>query len=247
MKGVIHGINSRTTIVDITHDVPPGELNAGAFALVNSYRFFPKRTIHVAVVDPGVGGKRKAIAVQTSNYFFIGPDNGVLSWALGKEKIKGIRSLENERYFLKPISRTFHGRDIFSSVAAHLSCGVRMEKLGPALKEIVQLHWPQPKRMRNGLEGAVVYVDRFGNAITNLDAALIARGKQDKAEIFIGSKRLCVISDSYESVPAGHAVAVLGSTGCLEIAVNGGSAAQQLKLRRGDAVLLHVGIDVRRL
>src|SRR5438034_5870447 len=110
MKGIIVGVNPRGSIIDITHDISPGDIRAGAFALAASCRFFPKGTIHVAVVDPGVGSHRKAIAVQTANYFFVGPDNGVLSWALRQEKIKTIRALENEKYFLHPVSSTFHGR-----------------------------------------------------------------------------------------------------------------------------------------
>src|SRR5947207_396860 len=114
MKGVILGINPKASTVDITHELPPGDVRAGGFALAASYSFFPTGTVHVTVVDPGVGSRRRAIAVQTSKYFFIGPDNGVLSWALRKEKVRAIHGLENEQYFPRSISRTFHGRDIFA-------------------------------------------------------------------------------------------------------------------------------------
>src|SRR3989442_15159550 len=163
MKGVILGIAPRAAIVDITHEIPAGDIRAGAFALRASYRFFPKGTVHVVVVDPGVGSERKAIVVETDNYFFIGPDNGVLSWALAKERIKTIRALENEHYFLHPISGTFHGRDIFAPVAAHLASGVPTRKLGPVSKDFMRLPWPEPKRARNRIEAKIVCIDRFGN------------------------------------------------------------------------------------
>src|ERR1017187_249251 len=136
MKGVFASLAPTTRVIDLTHDLPPGDIRGGAFALAASHRFFPKGTVHVVVVDPGVGSARKAIAVQTSKAVFVGPDNGVLSWALAKEKIRAISALENEAYFLQPVSRTFHGRDVFAPVAAHLSRGVRIQKFGPALKDL---------------------------------------------------------------------------------------------------------------
>jgi S-adenosylmethionine hydrolase len=173
MKGVIASLAPGTTVVDLTHDLPPGDIRGGAFALAASHRFFPKGTVHVAVVDPDVGSNRKAIAVQTAKAVFVGPDNGVLSWALAKEKVTAIHALENEAYFVQPVSRTFHGRDVFAPVAAHLSRGVPIRKLGPALKGFVRLDWPEPQARRGGFEGEVVYIDRFGNAITNLESRLL--------------------------------------------------------------------------
>lgn len=134
MKGVILGINPRASIVDVTHEIPGGDVRGGAFVLAASYRFFSRGTVHVAVVDPGVGSRRDAIAAQTVDYFFVGPDNGVLSLALSGEKIKVIRRLENKKFFLKPVSQTFHGRDILALVAAWLSKGTPCPKLGPVLK-----------------------------------------------------------------------------------------------------------------
>src|ERR1017187_10157320 len=152
MKGVIASLAPTTRVIDLTHELPSGDIRGGAFALAASHRFFPKGAIHVIVVDPGVGSARKAIAVQTANGVFVGPDNGVLSWALAKERLRAIHALENEVYFLQPISRNFHGRDIFAPVAAHLSRGVPIQKLGPALKEFVRLGWPEPRVQRGGLE-----------------------------------------------------------------------------------------------
>jgi hypothetical protein len=240
IKGVILGIASRAVIVDITHEIPAGDIRAGAFALAASCHFFPKGTVHVAVVDPGVGGARKAIAVQTANYFFVGPDNGVLSWALAKEKIKSVRRLENANYLLRPVSRTFHGRDIFAPVAAHLAGGLPVGKLGPAQKDFVKLPWPRPRVQPNRIEGEVVFIDRFGNAITNIANADLSTPNHLK--IFLGHKPLCPVKHFYQSVPAGQAAAVPGSSGFLEIAVNGGSAAKRFGLKTGDRVSVVVSV-----
>ena len=254
MKGVVLGIAPRAAIVDITHEIPAGDIRAGAFALAAGYRFFPKGTVHVAVVDPGVGGARKAIAVQTADYLFVGPDNGVLSCALAKEKIKSVHRLENTKYFLQPVSHTFHGRDIFAPVAAHLSWGAPIHKLGPAQKDFIRLSRPQPRVRQNRIEGEVVFIDRFGNAITNIENTCLnpktevvpgrrpalrsnsVSGLNASGEVFAGRRRLCRVKAFYQSVPTGQAVAVPGSSGFLEIAVNGGSAAKRFGLKIGDRI-----------
>jgi hypothetical protein len=238
MKGVIASVAPKTTVVDLTHELPPGDIRGGAFALAASHRFFPKGTIHVAVVDPGVGSHRKAIAVQTVNAVFVGPDNGVLSWALGKEKIKAIRALENPACFLHPVSRTFHGRDVFAPVAAHLSRGVPIQKLGPAVKDFVRLDWPEPRVRRGGFEGEVVYVDRFGNAITNLESGLLRSSARVSCEVYARGRRVCPLMAFYQAVPAKTPVALIGSSGFLEIAVNGGSAARDMGIKVRTRVLL---------
>ena len=239
MKGVIASLAPRTSVVDLTHDLPSGDIRGGAFALAASHRFFPNGTSHVAVVDPGVGSSRKAIAVQTAKGFFVGPDNGVLSWALAKEKLRAIHALENEAYFLKPVSRTFHGRDIFAPVAAHLSRGVPIQKLGPALTDIVRLAWPEPHARRDGFEGEVVYIDRFGNATTNLEGELREGSGRAACEIHAKRRWNCPLRTFYQAVPPGRPVALVGSSGFLEIAVNGSSAAKLLGVRVGTRVVLH--------
>jgi len=238
MKGVMLGIQPRATLVDITHDVAAGDIRGGAFALAEACRFFPKGTVHVAVVDPGVGSSRRPIAVQTADYFFVGPDNGVLSWALAREKARAIHALEEEGYFLCPVSRTFHGRDIFAPVAAHLSRGVPIGKLGPALKDVVRLDWPEPRKGRDGIEGEVVCVDRFGNAITNLDGRLLQDMEMAACEVHTRRRRTCPVRAFYQAVAPRGLVAVVGSSGLLEIAVNGGSAARVLGLEIGTRVRL---------
>jgi S-adenosylmethionine hydrolase len=236
VKGVVLGINPSARVVDISHEIPGGDICAGAFVLAASYRFFPKGTVHVAVVDPGVGSQRRAIAAQTSNHFFVGPDNGVLSWALGKEKVEAIHALENPQYFVHPVSHTFHGRDVFAPVAAHLSCGVEIHRFGRRLKDFQRLPWPRPRVSRNGVAGEVIYLDHFGNVITNIEAPNLAKLAKRRLSVWLGGKRLCSLGAFYQSVTKGTPVAVIGSSGFLEIAINGGSAASNFGIRAGDGV-----------
>jgi len=238
MKGVILGIAPTAVIVDISHGIASGDVRAGAFALAASCRFFPRRAIHVAIVDPGVGSRRGAIAVHTADYVFVGPDNGVLSLALRGEAIKSIHRLENQRLFLKPVSRTFHGRDIFAPVAAHLSQGTPCEELGPARRDFQKLDWPRPGKHQGGWRGEVVFIDHFGNAITNIRNEWL---DLPEASISFRGKTLCPLGPFYQSVAAGRPLAVPGSSGFLEIAINGGSAAQKLGLQVGSAIAVSPG------
>ncbi len=236
MKGVILGISPRATIIDITHDIPAGDIRAGAFALAVSYQCFPRNTVHCVVVDPGVGSGRAAIMVRSADYFFVGPDNGVLSFALAREKIQEIRRLENEVCFRKPVSNTFHGRDIFAPVAARLTQGIMIDALGPALSDYVRLDWPQPNLVGNTLMGQIVYIDRFGNAITNVEGSLLSGLGQRALKVSVRGQESCELKRFYQEAPPGQAVAVVGSSGFVEIAVNGGNAAQTLGLKLGDPV-----------
>jgi len=247
MKGAMLNVNPDAILVDLAHEVAGGDIRGGAFSLMAGYPFFPKGTVHVAVVDPGVGGPRQAIVVQTANYFFVGPDNGVLSFALARERIKSIRRLENEDYFRKPVSRTFHGRDIFAPVAAYLSRGVSVEAFGPALTEHVTLDWPEARVQagKGRIEGEIVHVDRFGNLITNIGAETMRMFGDKPCEVFSGNRRLCPIAPFYGAVSAGRPLAVAGSTGFLEIAVNGASAADWLDLGVGDEVNVRPWIKSR--
>jgi hypothetical protein len=240
MKAVILGIHPGANVVDITHEIPAGDIRAGAFALMASCRYFPKGTVHLAVVDPGVGSQRRAIAVRTANGFFVGPDNGVLSWALALEKIKTVRLLENRRYFLQPVSGTFHGRDIFAPVAAHLSRGLPAPRLGRELKDFVRLPWPPTTKRRGEVHGEIVHIDRFGNAITNIEAELVSCEGAGTCEMMGKRKVRCALAAFYRAVPVNRPVAVIGSSGLLEIAVNGGSAARQFGLKIGDKVTVRM-------
>jgi hypothetical protein len=169
--------------------------------------------------------------VKTPDYFFVGPNNGVLSWALAKEKTCDVWQVEKEGYFRQPISSTFHGRDVFAPIAAHLTMRVFMDSLGHQLKDYARLDWPTPRVVSGVLRGEIVFIDHFGNAISNIDAP--AKGVT-KARV--PDKVQCDIKKFYQDVPAGQPLAILGSTGYLEIAVNGGNAATALGLKLGDAV-----------
>jgi S-adenosylmethionine hydrolase len=255
MKGVILGINPQVSIVDITHEVPPRDVWAAAFALAASCKCFPRLTVHCAVVDPGVGSQRGAIVVRTADYFFVGPDNGVLSFALAQEKVLEVRRLDNDVYFRKPVSNTFHGRDIFAPVAARLTQNVPFDSLGEKLNDYVRLDWPQPGlggAVGGVLRGEIIYIDRFGNAITNLDEAMVRQvgrtgvppvkqdGRAGKTGgtpvLLLKGHPLCELKRFYQEAPAGQPLALVGSSGFLEIAVNNGNAAQELGLKIGDVV-----------
>ena len=231
MKGVILSVQPQAVIVDITHEIPPGDIRAGAFALMASCRCFPRDTVHVVVVDPGVGSGRAAIVVRTSGYYFVGPDNGVLSWALAKEEVLEIRQAENETHFRKPVSRSFHGRDIFGPVAAHLTQGVPIELLGRRVKDYLGLDWPKPQVSGGLLCGEIVCIDRFGNAITNIESPA-----ETATKVRVPGKLDCAIKSFYQEVPQGQPLAIVGSIGYLELSVNGASAAQTFGLRTGDVV-----------
>lgn len=240
MKGVLLGLHPRARLVDITHEIPPGDIRAGAFALAASYGFFPRGTVHLAVVDPGVGSRRRAIVVQTANHVFVGPDNGVLSLALERETIQAVHQILNEELFLRPVSATFHGRDIFAPVAAKLSKGMPLRKVGAPTKAFVKLSWPEPRQTANSIQGEIAYIDRFGNAITNIGHATLATLREGTPEIIFRGKRLCALGPFYQAVSRGKPVGVPGSSGFLELAVNGGSAAKKFKLELGEAVVVQV-------
>ncbi len=235
MKGVIGAICPGAHIVDLTHGVPPGDVQAGAFALASAYRYFPRGTVHLAVVDPGVGSDRPALAVKAREHLFVGPDNGLLSIAIEQLGKAEIRQITNRRWMLEKVSQTFHGRDIFAPVAAHLSAGKRFASVGPVARAQVALNLPRPREGAEEISGAVVYVDRYGNAITNIRNEGF-QGPGRAADVFLRSRRISRVHDCYQSVPVGKPVCVPGSAGFLEIAVNQGNAARQLRLKVGSAV-----------
>ncbi len=169
MKGVIAGINPLANIIDICHNVPPQDIFNGAYLLYTAYKYFPKNTIHVAIIDPGVGSKRDIVCIKTKDYFFLVPNNGLLSFIVQEEKPKGIFRVTNNKYFLPTTSNTFHGRDIFAPVAAHLSLGIKPQLLGIKINQLTLLDIPKPTSKKTGLlEGQIIYIDRFGNLITNI-------------------------------------------------------------------------------
>jgi S-adenosylmethionine hydrolase len=237
MKGVIAQINPRLTVIDLTHEIPPQNLAAARFNLMNAYPYFPVGTVHVAVVDPGVGSHRRGIALQIDAGFLVGPDNGLFGGVLQQTRVLGAVELTNPEYWRTAIpSTTFHGRDIFASVSAHLACGVSLEQLGESIdpKTLVQLAIPPHIPTASGIVGCIQYIDRFGNLITNIPGTEV-RGKT--WSVIVGDSltqrlhhRTIPSSQTYSDRPLGEVVALIGSHGWVEIAVNGGNAQQVLQM-----------------
>jgi S-adenosylmethionine hydrolase len=237
MKGVLLSLCPSAALVDITHEIPPQDIRAGAYVLSQACRWFPQGTIHVAVVDPGVGGARRAIAIRTERSTFVGPDNGLLSRACARERVLEAVQITDRRYALPEVSRTFHGRDIFAPAAGHLAQGLPLSALGPPAPDWAQLPDLRPAVSGDVMTGGVVHIDRFGNAITNVTEpdfrAFVGPGP---FEIAVHSLVLTALSDSYDAVPRGAPLAIFGSGGELEISVNGGSASATFGIKRGDTL-----------
>lgn len=231
MKGVMLGINPEATLVDLSHEVPPQDIVAGALLLRSAAAFFPAGTIHVAVVDPGVGSARRALLIETPRAFFIGPDNGLLSLAVPAETAVCAVQLTSERYFLTPRSDTFHGRDVFAPVAAHLSLGVPPEQFGPAVAAMERLRLPALEREGTRLVGRVIYIDHFGNVITNVTEADLRPFSRETLLVSIDRVQIRGVATAYAAVEAGAPVALINSWGMLEIAVRNGSAAQHFGIQ----------------
>jgi S-adenosyl-L-methionine hydrolase (adenosine-forming) len=235
MKGAILCVNQEAAIVDITHLIPAGDVRAAAFCLLAAHDSFPQGTVLVAVVDPGVGSGRRAIAARAGGYVFIGPDNGVLSLVLDKYKNPEIRVLENKRLLRKSVSSTFHGRDIFAPVAGHVSKGAPFAKVGPRTKKIVRITLPEPRMSGSRIVGSIVYIDHFGNAITNIPSPP-ASSKTSRVVI---KNRVVPLCSCYADVDKGKPVAVRGSCGFVEISVNQGNAARELKIEVGGRIKIY--------
>lgn len=237
MKGAILSVNPEARVIDITHLVSPGDIVEGAFVLLESYGFFPDGTVHVAVVDPGVGGMRRPMLVETERFLFVGPDNGLFSLVLRNEKVKRVVQLTEERYFRKEVSNTFHGRDIFGPVAAHLSLGVSPSAFGPEITDILEISLPKPSLEMGVITGEVIYIDSFGNIITNINRGDALSFGGDAA-VELNNKGIEGLKRTYSEVTGGSALALISSSGFLEIAVNGGDAARLFNAQVGDKVLL---------
>lgn len=236
MKGVILSINSDAKILDITHLISHQNIFEAAIVISEVYKYFPKGTIHIGVVDPGVGSKRKPILIETERYFFIGPDNGLFSLALKKERIKKAVHITAKKYFLKDVSSTFHGRDIFAPVAAHLSLGKKPDSFGKPLNTRPQLiDMPEPTKKNTSIIGEVIYIDSFGNLITNINKEDIARLNKP-FEIIIKSIRIKGISKTYANGKKGKPIAIVGSSNHLEIACYLGSAFENLQIKQGERI-----------
>ncbi|MCF6158741.1 MAG: hypothetical protein E3K32_09255 [wastewater metagenome] len=243
MKGVITRINPSANIIDICHANPPQDIMNGAYLLFTSYKYFPRGTIHVAVIDPGVGSARGIVCVETHDYLFLVPNNGLLSFIAGKEKPERIIQVTNRKYFLPAPSNTFHGRDIFAPVAAHLSLGLKPRQLGTRVDRLECFDIPKPHYKRIGhIEATIISVDRFGNLITSITGEDIEGLKQNQKdiEVTVGKKKLVGLQKTYTDVKAGKPLALLGSTDFLEISVNQGDAQRYFGVKKGDTVCIRL-------
>ncbi len=237
MKGAIAQINSQLPVIDLTHNIPPQDLLAARFALLNSYPYFPENTVYVAVVDPGVGSDRRGVAIQFAQGFLVGPDNGIFSGILDTSPALQAVELSNSKYWLTPNpSRTFHGRDIFAPVGAYLASGIALESLGENifLDSLVTLPLPPLQVTATSIAGCIQYCDRFGNLITNIPSELIS----DRDWNIMVANQKIPSAKTYSDVARGKSLALVGSHGYVEIAVNGGSAREQFKLTVGATILL---------
>ena len=245
MKGVILGIAPETLIVDVSHDIAPQDVDEAAYVLRTAYRYFPATAIHVAVVDPGVGTQRKAVAILTSHGIFVGPDNGIFCSVLVDQGALDEKSgrlvhgtavhLTNEEYWRKPVSQTFHGRDIFAPVAAHLARGVPLEALGAGISQLHADSSAPASTRGEAIYGRIVHIDRFGNAVSNVPADMLPAA----CRIEIGGKVLEGLAASYQDA---RVVALVGSAGLLEVAARNASAAETLGIRRGDPVVVRIRV-----
>ncbi len=241
MKGVMLSINPQLQIVDIDHHLPPHDIAAASLVLEQCHSYFPTGTIHVAVIDPGVGTRRRAISLQTETAFFVGPDNGLFGFLEKDHKVRSARRLTNERYFLDKQSRTFHGRDIFAPVAAYISLGYPCDEFGPLLDHVLTLAADRVKRIDGEIHGEVVAIDDFGNLITSipqedLDGYMFENSERE-VFAYLGGQ-LIPIHNTFGNVPEGEILAYIGSGDRLEVAVNRGSAEKLLKASTGQQVKL---------
>ena len=240
IKGVILSINPEVEIVDICHDLRAYDVLEGAFAIAQVYRYFPPRTIHLVMVDPGVGSSRRPILVAADRYHFVAPDNGVLSLVYAREESVLVRHIAASHYYLEPVSQTFHARDIFAPIAAWLSRQVEPEKFGDPIEDYIRFHTPQPKKVNERLlKGMVLRVDRFGTLTTNFTPADLPQlfGENPPAfKLVIGKTEISKLVTSYAQATPGEVVAILGSSGYLEIAANRASAAAALGVGKGAEV-----------
>lgn len=245
MKGVVYSINPAARIIDITNSVQPFDILDGAIAISQAYSYFPKDSIHLVVVDPGVGGQRRPIVVNAGQYQFVAPDNGVLSMVYEREERILVRHITSEHYFRQPVSNTFHGRDVFAPVAAYLSKGVDGVKFGEEISDYVRFAAPKPKPSGPGAWKAVVLkTDRFGNLITNItpkDIPEIFDGSSQSFKITVGKAEVTKLCSTYSAGNAGELFAVLGSTGFLEVSANKGAASRLAGADKGSEVNLVIG------
>jgi S-adenosylmethionine hydrolase len=233
MKGVILGICPQAQIVDISHQIPPFEISEGAYTIAQAYAYFPPKTVHVVVVDPGVGTSRRPILMEAAGQYFVAPDNGVLAMVYSRERHK-IRLISNEKYFHHPVSRTFHGRDIFSPVAAHVAAGVPASRIGKLIRDYLRPGFEKPQRTgKRTWSGRILKIDRFGNIITNFHAADFPDLERRNVAMVIGPRQIEALAHNYAECGPGELFMIVGSSGYVEVSVSQGSAARQIGCETG--------------
>lgn len=238
MKASALSLAPASQIVDVTHRIGAQNVMEGAIVLSDSAFFFPAGTIHVAVVDPGVGTDREIVTAQVAGHWFIAPDNGLLTGVLQEREVSNLRTVANKALWRSNVSQTFHGRDIMAPVAAHLVNGTSAEEIGPSRKELITLHWPTASEKDNVLHGDIVYVDSFGNLITNIHRRDIVDFASCNILVQCADVSIDGITSTYGDCEAGALVALFGSSDRLEIAITQGNAARQTGLLVGQAVVL---------
>ncbi|MGH7856183.1 MAG: SAM hydrolase/SAM-dependent halogenase family protein [Candidatus Binatia bacterium] len=236
VKGVLLRNCPEARLVDLSHDIAPQDVVGGALVLVSAVRHFPRHTVHLAVIDPGVGGPRRPIVVETPDFVLVGPDNGLLSLAAAGAPQWTFYHLDRREYFLEHPSNTFHARDVFAPVAARIAAGVEPARLGTRVDAIEELSLPAPRRVDRAIEGQVIYVDRFGNLVTNLQLEDLAAFRGEEVSVSIRGVQIAGISTHYSAVREGRPVVVWNSWGRLEVAICNGSAARHLRARAGDRI-----------
>jgi len=242
MKGVMLSICPECLLVDISHEVTPYAIAEAAFTLAQAWRWFPPKTVHLAVVDPGVGSSRRAILAEAGGHFFVAPDNGVLTMVLDSEPRHRVREITVDRWFRKPVSQTFHGRDIFAPVAAHKASGVAASRFGRTVEDCVRLGFSKPRQTRaNCWTGSILKIDTFGNIVTSFDQNYRLLLARQPFRISVGSAVISRILSSYAEAPDDEAFAIWGSSGYLEISVKEKSAAQMFAVNSTMAVLVEMG------
>jgi S-adenosylmethionine hydrolase len=268
MKGVILSVCPQAQIVDICHDVTPFQIAEGAYVIAQAFECFPRKTVHVVVVDPGVGTARRPILVEAAGQYFVGPDNGVLSMVYAQVDSHGkhkVRLIANDRYFRQPVSATFHGRDIFAPVAAHVAAGVPPSRIGKPIEDYLRPEFAKPRRSgERTFSGSILKIDRFGNVVTNFhvrdffdlcrqltDESACPTNRQRGTDAFVcqpaalaltvGRRKIAALAQNYAECSPGALFLIVGSSGYLEISVNQGSAAKQMGCKTGEPVKLTVG------
>jgi S-adenosyl-L-methionine hydrolase (adenosine-forming) len=240
LKGVILKIHPDVTIVDITHHVAPYDLLDGALTIGAAYSYFPARTIHIVVVDPGVGTDRRPLLVTSENQYFVAPDNGVLSLVYERDPHVVVRHANVEHYYLQPVSKTFHGRDVFAPVAAWLAKSGQTASMGDVIEDYKKFAMPRPKATNGTLKGVVLRVDAFGNLVTNFRAEDLSEDARQagKVQFQVGAHSVSRLVETFALGTAGEPIAYVGSSGYVEIGVNKGNASRTLALGRGAAITL---------